>query len=245
MSTLNYSRYKTKKSHSILTPGENHALITLIVTVIVVGGILFVINSISNTPLGKALGSLLGVLGGALAAVDKQLSICNKVGFMNVGKGCWIGFAAVSMAVLTLFSKMYKMYVNNKSSNENLENLSELTGDTLSEVMIKLLFGIDGTELDNAEINGVEVTDGVKSSTYVKIINERIVKECKSILDKQSKSPEEIHNVMKEVKRINKLILDKSIKETSEDNGDTIENTTNDVNELYEQKGIELVPVPV
>ena len=94
-----------------------------------------------------------------------------------------------------------------------------------------------GDEFDNVEVEGVEVSNGVKGATFVKIFNERIVKWYKSILVEQSKTPKEIQDKIVEIELINTQILKDAIKDASEADDKTIKKTTNDVDDVYENNG--------
>jgi hypothetical protein len=95
---------------------------------------------LGRTPLGKAMGDLLGALAGILGAAAAQLETCNKVGYFNASKGCWVGIGAVVLGVFVFFGKyVYPLLMKDGPAKDLVKSASAASGESEVNITIEIV----------------------------------------------------------------------------------------------------------
>ena len=110
-----------------------------------------------STPLGKGLGDFLGGIGGILGAVGTQLETCNKDGYFNVSKGCWVGVGGIAIGVVFGGAWIASKVIDTRNANINKQ--AQLKGESISKTVSDFAKSLDlkmnelsGSKIDSAAI---------------------------------------------------------------------------------------------
>ena len=178
---------KNTNENTIMTPGIKK----MIIIAIIIGGMAIFIAIIGNSPLGKALSSLLGGFAGVAAAVGHQLETCNKVGYFNLKKGCFVGFFTVFAGLSYLAIQIIKKVANPSTRDPITNKLAAETGKGYIETAESVLkeINLDVKLLDK---NGkeVEVSSKVKKAALEKALSKKLINKYQEVIQKQSKTAE-------------------------------------------------------
>lgn len=210
----------------VFSPTEKKWLLIGGIVAIVAILIAVSIKMISNTPLGKALSSLMGGLAGLVTAVGAQIKTCNKVGYFNPKGGCYIGVLFIGFAVLTVFCKLVGAFGvpwgknANESFKKNVEAEAALTGDSEATVIEKAAESIDpdSNDSDFKGKDGKVIPESVKTAGISKVMNDSVLDMRIKSINKQVSNPAEkdarIAEAKSNAEAAEKLIVDQAIEES-------------------------------
>ena len=210
----------------VFSPTEKKWLLIGGIVAIVAILIAVSIKMISNTPLGKALSSLMGGLAGLVTAVGAQIKTCNKVGYFNPKGGCYIGVLFIGFAVLTVFCKLVGAFGvpwgknANESFKKNVEADAALTGRSTTDIMDELARRIN-PESSDPEFKGSDgkvIPESVKTAGISKAINDSVLDMRIKSINKQVSNPAEKDARIAEAKSYaaaaEELIMNQAIEES-------------------------------
>ena len=91
-----------------MDPQIEHLIVTLVIMAVIGGFAVAAYYFIMSTPAGQGLGKFLGGVGALLGSIGQQLETCAKVGYLNIGKGCWAGVLAIGIGALFIGATLLK-----------------------------------------------------------------------------------------------------------------------------------------
>lgn len=147
---------------------------------------------ISNSALGKALISLLGTAAGIAASMGKQFETCNKVGYFNINKGCYLGvFAVIGLVGPFLFRYLWKV-TGSQTKNELVEETSQVSNKSQSDVIDESIPD-SGKEITDKilDSNGNEIPLESKIAGWKKSFIKKLRKLFNKSVEEQSMNDEE------------------------------------------------------
>lgn len=147
---------------------------------------------ISNSALGKALISLFGATAGIAAAVGQQFETCNKVGYFNVNKGCYLGiFVIIGFIGPILFRFLWKV-TGSRTNNELVEKTSQVSNKSQSDIIDESI-PKDGKNIndDILDSNGKEIPLSSKLAGWKKSFTKKLKKLFDDSINDQSMDNEE------------------------------------------------------
>lgn len=156
------------------------------VIIVVVAASFFVI---SKSTLGKALSSLLGGAAGVAVAAGQQFKTCNKVGYFNVNKGCYLGiFAIIGFIGPTLFRFLWKV-TGSRTNNKLVEKTAQVSNKSQSDIIDEIIpeGNINDEILDS---NGQEIPRSSKIAGWKKAFNRKLKKIFEKSIKEQSMDPD-------------------------------------------------------
>lgn len=129
---------KSKLTSISKEEGEILKKTAAIVVLIVILAIPFIM--LGRTPVGKALSGLIGALAGLIGAAAAQIETCNKVGYFNASKGCWVGIGAVVLGVFVFFGKyVFPLLMKDGSAKNLVKSASAATGESEVKITIEIV----------------------------------------------------------------------------------------------------------
>lgn len=151
----------------------------LVVVISVIG----IIIAIARSALGKALSAILGTFAGVLTAVGAQIGTCNKVGYFNPGKGCYIGVLGIGYVVLQIIFLVGR-WLQFRTADKSTNDTSTLKGESAFETARGIVEKID------ADAGGDDVTEEVRVAAIKKAFHSEAYKETLKAIKEQSFTPE-------------------------------------------------------
>lgn len=173
---------------------------------------------IAKSPLGKALSSLLGTLAGIASSVGQQFETCNKVGYFNVNKGCYLGvFAIIGLVGPILFRFLWKV-TGSKTTNELVEKTAQISNKSQSDVIDDSI-PKDGKNINDEilDSNGKEIELSSKLAGWKKSFIKKMTKLFNDSVEKQSMNQEEKAERIEDFKRRSEVELTRIEEEAVED----------------------------
>jgi len=163
-------------------------IIYLVITIVIIGIIYVAYRLIMNTPLGKGLGKFLNGVGGVLAAAGAQLQTCNKSGYFNVSKGCWLGVAGVAIGALYGGAWLYGRF-KTTSGNDTIDKTAQLAEENPVDVAGRITDGMD--------VEGINALDDnvVNQAAIQKMLIRKAATDYNDRVDSSGLSPQEVQQL--------------------------------------------------
>lgn len=168
-------------------------IIKTIIFIVILVICIITYHLLMNSVLGKALSNLLGDTEAILALTGRQLNTCNKNGFFNVNKGCYLGVAGLGIGILFVVFKFASLWVNSKSDLVN--KVSTLTETSTSDIVSKSLEDID---IDRV-LENEDLTTRQKVDVIQKALTEKISRNGQEAVKAQSKTSATIESQIKDI----------------------------------------------
>lgn len=117
-------------------------IITLVIIIVIISIVYVSYRLIMNTPLGRGLNKFLDGVSGILAGIGAQLETCNKVGYFNVGKGCWTGVLALGIGILFGGAWLYSKF-KTTSGNDSIDRTAQMRETSADQVVQDVISRLD------------------------------------------------------------------------------------------------------
>ena len=173
---------------------------------------------IAKSPLGKALSSLLGTAAGIASAIGQQFETCNKVGYFNVNKGCYLGiFAIIGFVGPILFRFLWKV-TGSRTTNELVDKTAQISNKSQSDVIDESI-PKDGKNINDEilDSNGKEIELSSKLAGWKKAFIKKMTKLFNDSVEKQSMNPEEKAERIKDFEQRSEVEMTKIEEEAVEE----------------------------
>jgi len=173
---------------------------------------------IAKSPLGKALSSLLGTAAGIASAIGQQFETCNKIGYFNVNKGCYLGiFAIIGFVGPILFRFLWKV-TGSRTTNELVEKTAQISNKSQSDVIDESI-PKDGKNINDEilDSNGKEIELSSKLAGWKKAFIKKMTKLFNDSVEKQSMNPEEKAERIKDFEQRSEVEMTKIEEEAVEE----------------------------
>lgn len=197
-----------------MDPQIEHLIVVLVIMAVIGGFVVAAYYFIMSTPAGKGLGKFLGGVGAVLGSIGAQLENCSKVGYLNVGKGCWAGVLAIGVAVLwggykLLNSSGLAKLFGSKSPDPRVGKIEAETGKTQGEIADEINNEINYESLPS------DASPEVMEASMTKAINRAI----RNIFNRTFRK---IRNTPEQIKELNEIEM-KSYTTYEEDANDNLD----------------------
>lgn len=207
------------------------SIVAVIIILVIVAGIL-----ISKSPLGKALGDLLGLFDGLAKTIEHQIKTCDKSGWFNVKDGCYLGVLGIGVGILYAIVSVVKLVYSGKGSvSDTVDKISAETGKTKSQVQDEIVEKVSEFQ-ETDEYN--KLSDTEKKATLEKIGNNKASNDLVDAINKSGKSPEEIKAKIQEAKTSYEQANEDINNDLTKDEIDNVDKTVDDFEPPPEFTGV-------
>ena len=145
---------------------------------------------LGRTPVGKAMASLLGGFAGLVGAAAAQIERCNKVGYFNASKGCWVGIGAIVLGVFVIFGKyVFPLLMKNGPAKDLVTSASAASGESEVKITIDIVNQVQA-DIDSLNEQFEKMSPEAKDVLVQKLFARRAFAKGAEARAKQAESPE-------------------------------------------------------
>ena len=145
---------------------------------------------LGRTPVGKAMGSLLGAFAGLVGTAAAQIERCNKVGYFNASKGCWVGIGAIVLGVFVIFGKyVFPLLMKNGPAKDLVTSASAASGESEVKITIDIVNQVQA-DIDSLNEQFEKMSPEAKDVLVQKLFARRAFAKGAEARAKQAESPE-------------------------------------------------------
>ena len=188
-------------------------IISVVLFLVVIGSCIASYFILSKTPLGKALNDVLGTVGAFAHIVEQQLEICQKNGYFNTGKGCYLGALLLPIGILYTAFQFLSLFVGYKS--KAVRTAADVSGKPAKEIVKDALDNIDDEKIEDDD----KLTKEQKENAYKMAVNKSVEKTAKDAIAKQGKSPEAVKEANERMQQAAEIEL-QEIKDEAKERGE-------------------------